>query len=109
MKTLNELPAKDLKSITAKGKTMLFFTATWCGDCRFIKPSMPAIDAEYPDLNFVEVDRDQFMDLAQELGIMGIPSFVAYEDGQEVGRFVSADRKTRAEIENFINNLAFTN
>ncbi|MFC6315256.1 thioredoxin family protein [Lapidilactobacillus achengensis] len=107
MKQLSELEQQDLKSITAKGKTMLFFTATWCGDCRFIKPSMPAIEAEYHDINFIEVDRDKFMDLAVELNIMGIPSFVAYQDGQEVGRFVNKDRKTKAEIEKFINNLAF--
>ncbi|MFD1466368.1 thioredoxin family protein [Lapidilactobacillus mulanensis] len=107
MKQLDELEKKDLASITAKDKTMLFFTATWCGDCRFIKPQMPTIDAEYPDINFVEVDRDKFMSLAQELGIMGIPSFVAYQDGEEVGRFVNGDRKTKQEIENFINNLAF--
>ncbi|WP_261806085.1 thioredoxin family protein [Lapidilactobacillus luobeiensis] len=108
MKQLTEFEKQDLASITAQGKTMLFFTATWCGDCRFIKPSMPAIEAEYPDIDFIEVDRDKFMDLAVELNIMGIPSFVAYQDGQEVGRFVNKDRKTKAEIEKFINNLAFT-
>lgn len=109
MKQLDEFENKDLASITAKGKTLLVFTATWCGDCRFIKPQMPVIDAEYPDLNFIEVDRDLYMELAQELHIMGIPSFVAYEDGKEVGRFVNGDRKTKQEIESFINNLAFAN
>lgn len=108
MKELTDLPKQDLKSITQKGKTMLFFSATWCGDCRFIKPSMPAIDADYPDINFIEVDRDKFLDLAQQLNIMGIPSFVAYQDGREVGRFVNKDRKTKEEIEDFINHLAFS-
>jgi len=39
---------------------------------------------------------------------MGIPSFVAYSDGQEIGRFNNGDRKTKAEVENFINSLAST-
>lgn len=37
---------------------------------------------------------------------MGIPSFVAFENGKETGRFVNKDRKTQAEIESFIKNLA---
>ncbi|WP_125606528.1 thioredoxin family protein [Lapidilactobacillus bayanensis] len=108
MKQLAEFNQQDLSTVTAHNKTILFFTATWCGDCRFIKPAMPAVEAEYPDITFVEVDRDEYLELAQELGIMGIPSFVAYQDGQEVGRFVNKDRKTKQEIENFINGLAFT-
>ena len=36
-----------------KGKTVFFFTADWCGDCRFIKPFMPEIEAENPDFTFV--------------------------------------------------------
>ena len=27
-----------------KGKT-IFFSADWCGDCRFIKPFLPEIEA----------------------------------------------------------------
>ncbi|SIE49450.1 Uncharacterised protein [Mycobacteroides abscessus subsp. abscessus] len=35
----------------------------------------------------------------------GIPSFIAFRDGEESGRFVSKDRKTQEEIENFIAGL----
>lgn len=105
------LPKTNLKDLTKQlenGKYMLFFTADWCPDCRFIKPAMPAIEAEYPEYTFLQVDRDENIDLAGEMGIMGIPSFVAYSDGQEIGRFNNGDRKTKAEVENFINSLAST-
>ncbi|MGZ7234442.1 thioredoxin family protein, partial [Streptococcus pyogenes] len=36
-----------------QGKTVLFFTADWCPDCRFIYPVMPDIEAENPEFNFV--------------------------------------------------------
>ena len=52
-------------------KTVFFFTAGWCGDCNFIKPKMPEIETENPEFRFVEVDRDEYMDLAIEWGIMG--------------------------------------
>ncbi|EAC6938414.1 thiol reductase thioredoxin, partial [Listeria monocytogenes] len=37
-----------------------------------------------------------------DLAIFGIPSFLAFEDGEEVGRFVSKDRKTKEEINDFL-------
>lgn len=89
----------------ADGKKMLFFSADWCSDCRFIKPAMPEIEAEYADFDFIAVDRDANIEVAQEMGVMGIPSFIAFEDGKEIGRFVNKDRKTKQEVESFINNL----
>ncbi len=50
---------------------------------------MPEIEVENPDFKFVEVDRDEYMDLAIEWGIMGIPSFVVIEDGKEKARLVN--------------------
>lgn len=81
------------------------FTANWCGDCRFIDPFMPEVVEKFSNYTFIKVDRDQFIDLCIELDIFGIPSFLAYENGIELGRFVSKDRKTQEEIEQFIQNL----
>ncbi|MGY3765583.1 thioredoxin family protein [Vagococcus vulneris] len=96
---------EELAGFVEKGKTMLFFTADWCGDCVFIKPSMPEIEADFPEYQFVQVDRDGFIDICQKWDIFGIPSFVAIDDGQELGRFVSKNRKTKKEIEEFITSL----
>ncbi|MGV3465640.1 MAG: thioredoxin family protein [Heyndrickxia sp.] len=90
---------------TKEGKHIFMFSADWCPDCRFIEPALPEIEKEFSDYTFVYVDRDQFIDLCGELSIFGIPSFLAYQDGKELGRFVSKDRKTKEEIENFINGL----
>ena len=78
-----------------KGKNVFFFTADWCGDCRYIKPQLPEI----------EVDRDEYMDVAVEWNIFGIPSLVVIEDGKELGRLVNKDRKTKEEIEAFLTSV----
>ncbi|KRO04400.1 Thiol-disulfide isomerase and thioredoxin [Levilactobacillus paucivorans] len=106
MEQLPKMSAAELKDVVKDGKTMLFFSATWCPDCAFIKPEMPAIEAEYPDFKFIAVDRDENIDLAAELNVFGIPSFIAYSNGDEIGRLVNKDRKTQTEVENFINSLA---
>lgn len=102
MITLNNI--EDFNKLIEQ-PTIVMFTAGWCPDCHFIAPVLPEIEAEHPDYHFVSVDRDAFMDLAIELEVMGIPSFVAFKDGQEIGRFVSKERKTKEEINAFIDSL----
>ena len=81
------------------------FTAGWCPDCHFIDPFMPEVAQKFSSFTFVKVDRDQFIDLCIELDVFGIPSFIAFENGAELGRFVSKDRKTQEQIEQFIAGL----
>ena len=96
---------EELATYVEKGKNVFFFTADWCGDCRFIKPVMPEIEEAFPAFQFIEVDRDQFIDVAAEWNIFGIPSFVVIENGQELGRLVNKDRKTKEEISAFLTSL----
>lgn len=95
MEKLAKMDKKALEEKLSTGKYVLFFTADWCPDCRFIKPAMPEIEAEFSQFEFILVDRDENIDLCQEMMIMGIPSFVVYEDGKEKARFVNKDRKTK--------------
>lgn len=96
---------EELASYVETGKHVFFFTADWCGDCVYIKPVMPEIEAEFPDYHFVQVDRDAYSDLCSQWQIFGIPSFIVIEDGKEIGRLVNKHRKTKEEIVTFLTNL----
>lgn len=100
MKTLQS--EEQFHSLIKEGQTVFVFSADWCPDCRFIDPFMPEVEAKFTSIEFVYVNRDQFIDLCIELDIFGIPSFLAYKEGKETGRFVSKDRKTQQEIEEFL-------
>ena len=97
--------AAILDEVKKPRKKMLFFSANWCSDCRFIKPAMPEIEKDFSDYEFVAVDRDKNLEVAQEMGVFGIPSFIAFKDGKEIGRFVNKDRKTKQQVEDFITGL----
>ncbi len=92
-------------AIEKNGTVVLFFTADWCPDCQFIYPAMPEIEATFPEWTFVRVDRDDFMEVAQKWDIFGIPSFVVVKNGEEIGRFVDKNRKTKTQIIEFLEGL----
>lgn len=103
MKKLTSM--EEFETLKDSGKTVFMFSADWCPDCRFIDPFLPEIEADFTEYTFVYVDRDEFIDLCSDLDIFGIPSFIVFKEGNELGRFVSKDRKTKEEIENFLKGL----
>ena len=96
---------EQFDQVTSSGKNIVVFSAKWCGDCIFIEPHLPRFEATFPEWKFSYVDRDELILLCKDLDIYGIPSFLAFVDGEVIGRFVSKKRKTPSEIEAFIRDL----
>lgn len=105
MEQLATMDEDQLLQKVKQGQYVLFFSAEWCPDCQFIKPAMPEIEQDFPDFHFIAVDRDENLDLAAELNIFGIPSFLVYRDGKEIGRLVNKDRKSKQQVEDFLRDL----
>lgn len=90
--------------VESEEKTFIYFYTMWCPDCFRTKTYMSKLIKEYPNLTFYKVDRDDLMDLSAHLGIYGIPSFLIFEKGEELGRFVSKLGKSYLEVKDFIDN-----
>ncbi len=90
-----------------ENKSVFVFSANWCPDCVFLNGFIKEIIEEYTKkgFTFYYVDRDKNIDLCQELMIMGIPSFVVFRNGKEISRLVSKLRKTKKEIELFLDKI----
>ena len=102
---MTDIKNKDefLNVLKKPGIQVMMFTAFWCPDCMYIKPFLPEIEEEFNDLQFYSLNRDQCMDIVIEYEVMGIPSFICFKDGKEISRFVSTLRKTKEEIEAYLN------
>lgn len=97
---------EQFNELINKGKVIFVFSADWCPDCRVVEPFYPEIMEAFPEYTFMMVDRDEFIDICQAYDVFGIPSFIAFDDGKEIGRFVSKERKTKEEIVQFIKGLS---
>ncbi|CAL0331125.1 unnamed protein product [Lupinus luteus] len=83
------------KKLSAASKTsrlaILYFTATWCGPCRFISPLYTSLAEKYPKVVFLKVDIDEAADIAARWKITSVPSFFFIKNGKEVDTLVGAD------------------
>ena len=68
------------------------FTAVWCGPCQRIAPAFAALAEEYADsAHFVKVDVDKLGELAAQLGVTSMPTFLFMRNGEVVDRMSGAD------------------
>ncbi|KAI3454355.1 hypothetical protein Pfo_011018 [Paulownia fortunei] len=91
--------ASELKiKLNAASKTsrlaIIYFTATWCGPCRFIAPVFSSLAGKYPKVVFLKVDIDEVRDAAAEWNISSVPSFFFIKNGREVDKIVGADKNS---------------
>lgn len=85
-----------------KETTVFEFTADWCPDCKVIEPDLPKLEEKYNSVNFVSVDRDQFIDLCIKYDIMGIPSFLIFKNENLLGSYIGKERKSIEQIDEFL-------
>ncbi|EGC47442.1 thioredoxin [Histoplasma capsulatum var. duboisii H88] len=64
--------------------------ATWCPPCKAIAPKLVELSEQHPNVGFYKVDVDECPDVAQELGVRAMPTFVFFKDGQKVDEVVGA-------------------
>ena len=105
MEKIPVMSKQELMDHLGDGQYVLEFMAEWCPDGNFIKPHLPEIEDDFPEYKFLQVDRDQNLELFKELNVMGIPSFIFFKDDQEAGRLVNKARKTKEEVEEFLRKL----
>jgi thioredoxin 1 len=65
------------------------FWAPWCGPCRMIAPIVENLAKDYDGRAVIaKMNTDENVQMAGQLGIMGIPTLILFKDGQEVDRVV---------------------
>ena len=76
--------SQEFDNTIESGVVVVDFFATWCGPCQMLSPVIDELSGELENVNFVKVDIDQSMDLAQKFKIVSVPTLKVFKNGEEV-------------------------
>ena len=84
---LQELSSDNLSEIvTNNQKVVVQYSATWCGNCRIMKPKFKKLASENDNIAFVIADAEKFPESRQLADVSNLPTFATFVDGKIVNQ-----------------------
>ncbi|WP_417290157.1 thioredoxin family protein [Corallibacter sp.] len=84
---LQELDQDNLSNIVANNETVIVqYSATWCGNCRIMKPKFKKLATENENDTYVIVDAEKFPESRQLADVSNLPTFAAFKNGKIVNQ-----------------------
>ena len=62
-------------------KVMVQYAASWCGNCRIMKPKFKKLASENEDVAFLIVDAEKYPNSRKFANVDNLPTFAAFENG----------------------------
>ena len=79
---VQELSQDNLAELVSDNKIVIVqYTATWCGNCRIMKPKFKKLASENENITFVIVDAEKFPESRNLADVSNLPTFATFEAG----------------------------
>ena len=86
---------EQLQSEIKTGTVLVDFYASWCGPCKMMMPTLNELAEEGHKI--VKVDIDEVPEVKEAYGIMSVPTFVTFKDGEPTKRVTGFQPKELIE------------
>ncbi len=89
----------DAEVLKSDKLTLVDFWAPWCGPCQIMGPVLDELSNELTTVKIGKLNVDQHPSIAQEYGIMSIPTMKVFKNGQVVKEYVGTQSKESLKAE----------
>lgn len=77
-----EIEQDNLSEIISNNeKVVVQFSATWCGNCRIMKPKFKKIATENENIPFLLIDAEKFPESRKLAKVDNLPTFATFQNG----------------------------
>ncbi|WP_435133236.1 thioredoxin family protein [Formosa sp. A9] len=84
---LQELEQDNLQDIVSNNDTVVVqYSATWCGNCRIMKPKFKKLATENENVTFVIADAEKFAASRKLANVDNLPTFATFKKGEFVNQ-----------------------
>ena len=97
---LNEDTLQDL--VSKNEKVVVQFSASWCGNCRIMKPKFKKLASENESLTFVLVDAENNPESRKLANVSNLPTFATFVNGKLVNETQTNKQEVLADLVNEI-------
>ena len=75
------LSNENFDELIKEGKVLVDFYAEWCGPCKMLGPVIEEVSNEVSDVKIIKVNVDEHSNIAQQYGVMSIPTLILFDNG----------------------------
>ena len=95
---LNEDTLQDI--VSANDKVVVQYSASWCGNCRIMKPKFKKLASENENMTFVLVDAEKSPESRKMANVSNLPTFATFVNGQLVNQTQTNKAEVLTELVN---------
>jgi len=79
---VTELTKDNLNEIISNNETVIVqFSASWCGNCRVMKPKFKKLASENETVEFLMVDAEKYPESRRMAKVDNLPTFATFKNG----------------------------
>jgi len=95
VRTVNE-QSFEREVMLSEIPVLIEFSAEWCAPCKLVAPELEALSHELGDkAKIVTIDIDRSPNLARQLGVQSVPTFVVFHQGRPANGKVGALKRNQ--------------
>ncbi|HUH29180.1 thioredoxin family protein [Gelidibacter sp.] len=84
---VKELDQDNLGQLVADNETVVVqYSASWCGNCRIMKPRFKKLASENENMTFVIADAEKFPESRKLATVDNLPTFAVFKNGTFVNQ-----------------------